>query len=249
MSAPINYKKLTTDLYTDINKIRENPQSLIPYLKKIRTFYRKNHYNDPSLTFTLITKEGVTAVDETIKYLEKQAKTPVLKKNENLELSTTSLLSKIGPKGLTKHEKGDLSLKSRTEKYLKKKGKLAENISFGMNRSLDIIAQMLIDDGVSSRGHRKNFFDANFSDIGISTGKHDVYGSCAIFNFYGQGSGELFDRFFIGKEEWPQDAVSVEQRCRVGTLEGRRKVFLEYVFRLGSGEEVVREKEFEEEVV
>ena len=248
--SSIDYQKLTNQLYIDINKTRENPESIIPYLKKMKTFFKKKEYSDPSLNFALITNEGMQAVDETINFLEKQKKTPKLQKNEKLEKSVNLLLTKIGPEGITKHQKGDLSLKTRTQKFLEKTGIMAENISFGMNRSLDIISQMLVDDGVKSRGHRKNFFNEKFSEIGISTGEHSIYGTCGIFNFFGDGGDtEIFKTYFIEKDEWPKDAVSVEQKCKVGTLDGVRKVCLEYVFKLENGKEVLKKKEFKEEVV
>ena len=49
---------------------------------------------------------------------------------------------------------------------------MAENISFGMDTELDVIFQLLIDDGVESRGHRKNMFNKDLKVVGVGIAKH-----------------------------------------------------------------------------
>lgn len=43
--------------------------------------------------------------------------------------------------------------------------------------------QLIIDDGVPSRGHRENIFKPNFSKIGIYTGTHKVYNYMTCMDF------------------------------------------------------------------
>ena len=52
-----------------------------------------------------------------------------------------------------------------------------------------MIAQLVVDDGVSSRGHRKNVFGADFSYVGIGVADHKVYEKTIVFDYAG-GVGE-----------------------------------------------------------
>ena len=52
----------------------------------------------------------------------------------------------------------------------------AENISYGKETALGIVLQLLIDDGVASRGHRKNLFGESLGTVGVAC---DTHGSTA----------------------------------------------------------------------
>ena len=47
----------------------------------------------------------------------------------------------------------------RIEKYGEWNGKIGENIDFGSNEAMEIVISFLVDDGVSSRGHRMNLLN------------------------------------------------------------------------------------------
>ena len=63
-------------------------------------------------------------------------------------------------------------MSSRIEKYCDWDGKIAENIDFGCDTGRSIVLSLCIDDGVSSRGHRKNIFSPDLKKIGIFCGPH-----------------------------------------------------------------------------
>ncbi len=45
--------------------------------------------------------------------------------------------------------------------------------------------QLLIDDGVPSRGHRTNIFKNDFKIIGAWGGSHTKYKTCTVINYVG----------------------------------------------------------------
>jgi uncharacterized protein YkwD len=47
-----------------------------------------------------------------------------------------------------------------------------ENIQYGLQKPLDIVMDLLIDEGIASLGHRKNILSSEFSVIGIGFAKH-----------------------------------------------------------------------------
>ena len=80
-------------------------------------------------------------------------------------------------------------MSDRIERYGQWSGTIAENISFGEDNAKDIIMQLMVDDGVSSRGHRNNIMSDN-RITGIAYGKHAEYDHLAVFNYAGSISGE-----------------------------------------------------------
>jgi hypothetical protein len=46
-----------------------------------------------------------------------------------------------------------------------------------------VILQLITDDGVKTRGHRKNCFNENYKLVGISEGPHKQYGTLCVFDF------------------------------------------------------------------
>ena len=60
---------------------------------------------------------------------------------------------------------------------------IAENISAGMSTALGVVMQLLVDDGVSTLGHRKNILGAKYSAIGIKTGQHKQWRTVTVQDF------------------------------------------------------------------
>jgi hypothetical protein len=73
----------------------------------------------------------------------------------------------------------------RLQKYGKVSFGCAENISYGQTEGLDVILQLLIDDGVPSRGHRTNMFNGDFKVCGIVSGPHQKHTSLTVLDYAG----------------------------------------------------------------
>lgn len=61
-----------------------------------------------------------------------------------------------------------------------------ENINYGGTVPLDKVLRLLIDDGISSRGHRKNLLNTNYKISGIYTGDHSKYTTETVQIFAGR---------------------------------------------------------------
>lgn len=245
-----DYEKLNEEVYEELNKVRKDPTSYIKYLKEMKENFDGKDYKDTERNLIIETEEGLSGINEAIFYLENQSPLKKLEKNEGLEKSTKMMLTHIGPKGSVKHEKGDMSLKKRIKNHVNKSGLMGENLSFGNNKAKAIICQIIIDDGVKSRGHRKNLFEERYNIFGLSCGYHKVYGTATVFNFMGPNSNnnDNLDRYEIDRREWPETAVQVEQNCKIETLHDRKKIYLVYDFTLENGDKVQQKKEIEEMV-
>lgn len=73
----------------------------------------------------------------------------------------------------------------RIERYGSWETTIGENIAFGNKNGREIVLQLMIDDGVSSRGHRKNIFSEAFKVVGIASHLHPTYKITSVFDYAG----------------------------------------------------------------
>ena len=60
---------------------------------------------------------------------------------------------------------------------------IAENISAGMNTAIGVVMQLLVDDGLSSLGHRKNILGSKYVAIGVKTATHKQWRTVTVQDF------------------------------------------------------------------
>ena len=60
-----------------------------------------------------------------------------------------------------------------------------ENLSFHCDDAKEVMIQLIVDDGVTNRGHRENIFNNEFRVIGCFTGDHKDFGSMTAIDYAG----------------------------------------------------------------
>jgi len=86
----------------------------------------------------------------------------------------------MGKSGMVGHK----DFEKRIKKYLKGKyDSTGENCSYGCRTAIDIFMSLLIDDGISSLGHRSNILTIDFTSVGISIQPHKKYGINCVMDF------------------------------------------------------------------
>ena len=65
------------------------------------------------------------------------------------------------------------------------RSRIDRNIMYGSDEPTDIVAQLLVDDGVPSRGHRKNILNPDFKIVGVAFGPHTKFKNMTVQNFAG----------------------------------------------------------------
>lgn len=174
-------------LFALINKVRTNPKSMIPYLQEMILKFDGDLYKRGGDRPNLRTKEGAKAVEEAIKALERISTglEPLIWSKE-LAQAAREHVNDIGSKGLFQHESSDQkTVKERFAKFGTFISTYGENLSFSCESPEEIVAQLLIDDGVPDRGHRDNLFNSEFKVFGCYTGDHRDFDKMTCIDFAG----------------------------------------------------------------
>ena len=101
---------------------------------------------------------------------------PVLFPKKGLSQAAKDHVADTGPKGVGGHVgTNGSSMSNRIERYGTWGIGASENISYGYNTAREIVLQLLIDDGIESRGHRRNIMNKNSKYVGVAAGTHAKY--------------------------------------------------------------------------
>lgn len=251
MQVPNDFANLAKEVYEMLNKARTDPAWVAKELLKYKNYYKNKEYKNPSLGFTFETQEGVKAVEDAIDFLKTkiypQKPVPL---SEKLNRSAQALVGHFGETGLTSAQSEDMSLQNRLKKEYGTIKSIAESSSFGFNDSKEIIFQLIIDDGVSSRANRKNLYSSSFNEVGIAVGTHKDYGFCCVVDYHGDGKKEekQMEKYHIAKSEWPLNAINLQTHLEMKTDGTKKIIKASYTFKLTDGKQEIVVKEFIEEL-
>jgi uncharacterized protein YkwD len=172
-------------LLDEINLARANPTAYIRILQEYRTYYRGNIVLFPDGR-SLITNEGVTALDDAIAYLRTLKSAPAFEVRKGMVLSAKLHLDDMLKSGRDGHLGSDGSKpEDRLNRFGSWQDSVGEDIVYDSRTPRNDVIGLIIDDGVASRGHRKNLFKPGFKVIGISLGQPVMDKTRCVITFAG----------------------------------------------------------------
>ncbi len=185
LTDPSFAQPVELEVVAELNLARTQPRVYADILREYRKFIRGNYFERPG-EITVVLNEGARAVDEAIAFLEKQKPLPPLSLSKGLSLAARDHARDQGKTGQTGHTGSDRStMDQRMERYGQWQRTAGENIAYGGETARDIVIQLIVDDGVASRGHRDNIFNADFLVVGVAFGKHAGYRTVCVQDFAG----------------------------------------------------------------
>lgn len=170
-----NLSALEQGIVVETNRARTNPTAYATEIQNMRRYYKGNLLELPGQT-PILTTEGVKPVDEAIRFLKSTKPLPPLNVSRGLSLAAKDHVKDQGPKGTLGHHGSDGSLPwNRINRYGSWQRVVGENISYGPSTAQQVVMQLIIDDGVADRGHRKNMFNPEYRVTGVACGTHKQY--------------------------------------------------------------------------
>src|SRR5206468_10499214 len=107
-------------------------------------------------------------IQEAVHFLEKARPLAPLASSVGLGQSSMLHINTVGPAGGRGHGSGGSSPFSRMNKFGQYVGWAGENIYYGRAGARSIVCNLIVDAGVSGRGHRKNIFSSNYGVAGVA---------------------------------------------------------------------------------
>jgi hypothetical protein len=177
-------REIERQIIIEINMVRTDPSEYArKYLVPMRAYYHNRVLQFPG-EIAIATVEGRRALDECIKELQAYKSLLPLSPKKGLVLAARDHAKDQERTGATGHTGSDGStMKSRLNRYGKCHISAGENIAYGNKEARRIVTSLLIDDGVSSRGHRRNLLDSTFKFVGVAVGRHRIHKCMCVIDF------------------------------------------------------------------
>jgi uncharacterized protein YkwD len=166
----------------ELNRARTDPARFATELEARLQHFRGYIYRRPGAEIGTRTVEGQSAVREAVRVLRATRPVPPLRLSAGMSAGAADHVRDHGRTGATGHSGSDRSTPaSRISRYGRWFGLVSENIQYGHGTSAhDVVAELLIDDGVTDRGHRRNALDPNIRVAGVACGPHATYGQMCV---------------------------------------------------------------------
>lgn len=174
-AAPPGNPALERAVLAELNFARAQPREYAERLRDYRKRFRGKVVYYPGNENGLLTQEGVPAVDEAIDFLLRQPPVLPLAPAPLLALAAADHVAEQGPRGATGHiSQGGAKPRDRVTRrgggiYV------AEIITYGPPSAVEVVRQLIIDDAVPGRGHRRIVFAAEMRFAGVGCGPHKAY--------------------------------------------------------------------------
>jgi hypothetical protein len=180
-----NWDELRQAIVDEHNKLRSDPQSYIPILEGQIEYFKDNILYRPGET-PVQTYEGKEAFLQAIEFLRTVQPVEGLTLQDSLTAAANDHAADIGPKGLVTHEGSDgKNLSDRIENHAEWEVACGENLDFGSRSAVNILVNLLVDDGVETRPKRNHLFNPKFRFVGVGVHDHKEYDFVVVLDYAG----------------------------------------------------------------
>lgn len=185
--ADDDYRRIEREVVAELNAARANPAAYAANLSALLPLFSGTLFRRPGAPAPIRTQEGPAAVREAINALNRQPALGSLSLSSALSNAARDLATDQARTGALGHTGSDgSSPATRITRYGRWNTAYNENVDYGpLVSGRDVVVDLLVDDGVPDRGHRKNIFDPNVHVVGVACGPHPKYGAVCVIDQVG----------------------------------------------------------------
>lgn len=182
-------RSLEAGVLDRINHARQFPRDYARHLREYRSYIHDGILFLPGDENGVHTREGRASVDDAIAFLEAQAPLPALTEGQVLALAARDHADEQGSIGFEGHVSRDGA--SPGERVKRRGGDIyvGESISYGFDDADAVVRQLIIDDGVPDRGHRRLLFTGSFRYAGVGCAEHRRLRHLCVVDLSGTADG------------------------------------------------------------
>ena len=231
-SAPADkpWETLEAEVLDALSAARLAPGDVATALAMRASLYKGKTYQPPGNNARpRQTKEGASAVNDAIQWLQKcEAACPLAEAGVGLKLAAEDHAVDVGGAGVASHRGGDDSRpEDRATRYGKWKGAVGECLWYGRATTGALVVEdLIVDDGVRDRGHRICVFDQRWKAAAVRAGAHATFGTVVCIEFC-VGYDDDSDAIAARQEKGPPPRVArtdVATQWDIGTCRGCAKI-------------------------
>jgi uncharacterized protein YkwD len=170
-------------LLVEINAVRTDPHAYATALRADIAYFHDLVFEAPGQE-SLETIEGAAALKDAIADLESRAPAPPLAADSAIARAALRLVADQGRTGALGHvDSANATLRDRLESAGVWAMSMEEDIAYGPSDPREVIRELIIDDGVPDRAHRKAIFDTTMTRVGYACGPHATWGWMCVIDF------------------------------------------------------------------
>ena len=170
------------DIVAELNAARTDPAGYARKARALRALFHGDRIERPG-EIAVVTREGPAAVDEAIAFLERQTPLPAVTDNRLLVRAAAAHAADQSATGAVGHEGSDGSSAADRMRREARWSASGEAIAYGPDRAEDVVLQLIVDDGVPDRGHRRILFNPAYTAAGAACAPHPVWRTVCVLDF------------------------------------------------------------------
>jgi uncharacterized protein YkwD len=228
-----SFEEFIGEVLEEINLLRTRPGQFAERMEPWEKNFRDNNARMRKGAVPVMTKEGVSALLETIQAIRTLRPMSPLEMNEGLRRTAQMHCNDTGPLGIVGHiGSRETTLPDRLGDFGDWKDCIGETIDYGSVSAFESVCALIIDDGLPSRPHRNIVLNPRFKKVGIGAGKHNQFNTMACCVF----AGDFIERpnmpvisipkgkveSVVELKDWMEDAVKLT--CEIRTEEQCGKI-------------------------
>ena len=204
-------EQIKKEVILETNRVRTNPKAYIPILERYLENFDDNILTRPDKNECIETQEGPKAYKEAIEFLKNQRPINEIEFDEQAS-KVAEEYAKILSSGDDDHGDDESHIEERVAKYLDYDFAISECIDFGGSTGIEVIVNLLVDDGVKLRTHRENLFSNKFQYYGVAVATHPEYDFCTVIDYFGD---------ILGYKDKAKDKIFQEKKSKKKPITGK----------------------------
>ena len=204
-------EQIKKEVILETNRVRTNPKAYIPILERYLENFDDNILTRPDKNECIETQEGPKAYKEAIEFLKNQRPINEIELDEQAS-KVAEEYAKILSSGDDDHGDDESHIEERVAKYLDYDFAISECIDFGGSTGIEVIVNLLVDDGVKLRTHRENLFSNKFQYYGVAVATHPEYDFCTVIDYFGD---------ILGYKDKAKDKIFQEKKSKKKPITGK----------------------------